>query len=48
MIRALLLSIMLGATAQVRAQAYPTHPVKLIVPYGVGGPAGIYGRFLAT
>ena len=48
MIRALLLSIMFGATAHAWAQAYPTHAVKLIVPYGVGGPADIYGRFLAT
>ena len=48
MIRALLLSIMLGATTQAWAQAYPTHPVKLIVPYGVGGPADIYGRYIAT
>ena len=48
MIRALLLSVMLGATVPVWAQAYPTHPVKLIVPYGVGGPADIYGRFIAT
>jgi len=47
-IRALLLSIVLGATGQVWGQAYPTHAVKLIVPYGVGGPADIYGRFLAT
>jgi tripartite-type tricarboxylate transporter receptor subunit TctC len=47
-IRALLLSIMLGAAGQVWAQAYPTHAVKVVVPYGVGGPADIYGRFLAT
>jgi len=47
-IRALLLSIVLGATGQAWGQAYPTHAVKLIVPYGVGGPADIYGRFLAT
>ncbi|HET7362221.1 MAG TPA: tripartite tricarboxylate transporter substrate binding protein [Burkholderiales bacterium] len=30
------------------AQNYPTHPVKLVVPYAVGGPADIYGRFIAT
>jgi tripartite-type tricarboxylate transporter receptor subunit TctC len=34
--------------AWAQAQAYPTHPVKVVVPYGVGGPADIYGRFLAT
>ena len=48
MIRALLLSVLLGAAHQVWAQAFPTHAVKVVVPYGVGGPADIYGRFLAT
>jgi len=36
------------ASAAARAQAYPAHTVKVVVPYGVGGPADIYGRFLAT
>jgi tripartite-type tricarboxylate transporter receptor subunit TctC len=30
------------------AQNYPTHPVKVVVPYAVGGPADIYGRYIAT
>ena len=47
MIRALLLSLTL-VNAQAWAQAYPTHTVKVVVPYGVGGPADIYGRYLAT
>ena len=47
MIRALLLSLTL-VNAQAWAQAYPAHTVKVVVPYGVGGPADIYGRFLAT
>jgi tripartite-type tricarboxylate transporter receptor subunit TctC len=46
-IRALLLLLTL-ANAQAWAQAYPTHTVKVVVPYGVGGPADIYGRFIAT
>src|SRR5205809_1987981 len=33
---------------QAWAQAYPAHTVKVVVPYGVGGPADIYGRFIAT
>jgi tripartite-type tricarboxylate transporter receptor subunit TctC len=36
------------ASVAARAQAYPAHTVKVVVPYGVGGPADIYGRFLAT
>lgn len=32
----------------VQAQNYPTHPVKVVVPYAVGGSADVYGRFLAA
>jgi tripartite-type tricarboxylate transporter receptor subunit TctC len=28
-------------------QAYPTRPIKLVVPYATGGPADVYGRFIA-
>src|SRR3954469_21178704 len=30
------------------AQSYPARPVKAIVPYAVGGPADIFGRFIAA
>src|SRR5216117_1963907 len=36
------------ASVQAWAQSYPARAVKVIVPYGVGGPADIYGRFLAS
>jgi len=29
------------------AQTYPNHPVKMIVPFGAGGPADVYARVLA-
>src|SRR5689334_5889190 len=42
---AVLLPIVLTWPAS--AQNYPNHPVKLIVPFGAGGPADVYARVLA-
>src|SRR5690242_13965856 len=42
---ALLLAAVSFASA---AQNYPTRPVKIVVPYGVGGSADVFGRFLAA
>ena len=42
---AVLLPVFLAWPAS--AQNYPNHPVKLIVPFGAGGPADVYARVLA-
>ena len=41
---AVLASSALGAAAQ----EYPTHPVRVIVPFAPGGPADVYARFIAS
>jgi tripartite-type tricarboxylate transporter receptor subunit TctC len=48
MIRSLLALLLVSAGSAAWSQAYPTKPVKIVVPYGVGGPADIYARFLGA
>jgi tripartite-type tricarboxylate transporter receptor subunit TctC len=48
MLRAVFAVLSLCFAASAWAQAYPSRPVKIIVPYGVGGSADVYGRFLAA
>ena len=35
-----------GLVAPAAAQDYPARSVKIIVPFGAGGPADIYARFI--
>ena len=44
---ALMLAPMLSWPVAAQAQDYPTRPVKIIVPFGAGGPADVYSRVLA-
>jgi tripartite-type tricarboxylate transporter receptor subunit TctC len=43
----LLLLLSLGPARSLSAEEYPTRPVKLIVPFSVGGDADVIGRLLA-
>src|SRR5215470_14156453 len=36
-----------AAAAPAAAQDYPTHPIKLIVPFGAGGPGDVFSRQVA-
>jgi tripartite-type tricarboxylate transporter receptor subunit TctC len=45
--RCFLALLAVTATVAAHAQAYPTKPVKIIVPFAAGGPADIYARVIA-
>ena len=45
---AIALLLALAGVSSASAQSYPARAVKVIVPFAVGGPADIYGRFIAA
>jgi tripartite-type tricarboxylate transporter receptor subunit TctC len=48
MVRALVALALLSLGMSAWPQSYPSRPVKIVVPYGVGGPADIYARFIGA
>jgi tripartite-type tricarboxylate transporter receptor subunit TctC len=42
----LVASLLLSCATLAQAQTWPARPVKFVVPFGAGGPADIYARFL--
>jgi tripartite-type tricarboxylate transporter receptor subunit TctC len=48
MVRVVLALALASFSAASWSQAFPSRPVKIVVPYGVGGPADIYARFLGA
>ena len=48
MLRGVLALLLALAAGSGLAQSYPAHAIKIIVPYGVGGSADVYARFLGA
>jgi tripartite-type tricarboxylate transporter receptor subunit TctC len=48
MIRKVIAVLCLVAASGAWAQSYPSRPVKIVVPYGVGGSADVYARYLGA
>ena len=44
--RSLLIGSLAVAATPALGQAWPNRPVKIVVPFGPGGPADIYARVL--
>jgi tripartite-type tricarboxylate transporter receptor subunit TctC len=48
MFRALFALLLAALSLSAWSQGYPAKPVRIIVPFAVGGPADIYGRFVGA
>ena len=48
MVRAVFALALLSFSVASWSQSYPTRPVKIVVPYGVGGSADVYARYLGA
>jgi tripartite-type tricarboxylate transporter receptor subunit TctC len=48
MVRVVLALLFLSFSLSSWSQAFPSRPVKIIVPYGVGGSADVYARYLGA
>lgn len=42
-----LATVGLGVSGRLMAQSYPNRPVKIVVPFAVGGPGDLFARFAA-
>ena len=47
LLRAALAALALSLIQPAAAEEYPARPVRLIVPFGAGGPADVYARVIA-
>jgi len=48
MVRAVLVLVLASFSVSSWSQAFPSRPVRIIVPYGVGGSADVYARYLGA
>jgi tripartite-type tricarboxylate transporter receptor subunit TctC len=48
MVRSIVALALLAVSTASWGQAYPSRSVRIVVPFGVGGSADVYGRFLAA